>query len=243
MRRSILLLLVLVAFIIGCQKKTNNISTIINNQIVQIELPPLEYREYAQIIANDTRLYAEPVKDTQTVTILGKNIVVVIIDKKEIRNERNEIDVWYCVYTNTELKGWIKKEFLYIPERESEKDVNDYEDIDEYLIKSGANGTAEVNWFFYNDFTSKLSICLLETKSIIEYFGKWKLDKNIIEVSLEFNNKDGGANLQNLNALFTEINPKIRNIRSNNVDIEIDISPDLNWIWIYGINCSFYIME
>ncbi len=245
MRKNILLLVIALTFIVGCQKKAENIPPVVDDTIIEIELPPLESREYGQIITNDAYLYAEPVEDAQVVTYLEKNIVVLILDKKEIPNELNEVHTWYRVYKNTELNGWIKEQHLYIPEEKSNSsisDASDREDINEYVIKSAGNDTADINWSFYKDHTTKLSIYFLEVNSTIEYYGKWKLNNNIIDVTIELDNKNVGANLKNLKALFSQMNPKIKNIGNTEVDIEIDISPDLDWIWIYGIKCTAKIL-
>ena len=107
---------------------------------------------------------------------------------------------------------------------------------EEYLIQSGDNGKAGINWHFYKNYTFDLSIYILEIDSTLKFHGKWKLENNVISAIFDFDNIE--ADSQNIKALFTSANPKLKSMNKDQAVVEIDISPDLNWIWIYGIRCN-----
>ncbi|MBO7485268.1 MAG: hypothetical protein J6T84_04340 [Spirochaetaceae bacterium] len=242
MKKNILLLLIVSILIISCQKSNNQKTVIDEKTNEQIELPPLNNRKYGQIVSDSVELYLEPISNTQIIAIPEINTVVILLEKIEITDKTNKLETWYKVYTSNHQCGWVNEKFLYIPDQENK--ITDIEEkSEEYLIQSGDNDTAGINWHFSKNLSFKLSVYLLESDTSINYYGKWKLENNIIYVTFDLDNNNSEADTQNVKALFKGVNPKLKSINKNQAFVEIDISPDLNWLWIYGINCSVKTLQ
>lgn len=247
MERKIILLLIILVLMISCQKKDDKKTVIDENISEQIELPPLNDRQYGQIVTNNVEVHLEPITDAQVVTTLEIDKVVLLLRRKEVTDNTNKVETWYNVYTSNQQSGWINEKYLFIPNQNNESVSNQKNDnaliqLNEYLIQSEANGTADITWYFYKNLTFKLSVYLLELDTSVEFNGNWKLENNIIYITLDLDSNEIERDTQNIKALFTSVNPKLIAINTNQAFVEIDISTELNWIWIYGINCSVKIL-
>lgn len=120
MERKIILLLIILVLIISCQKKDDKKTVIDENISEQIELPPLNDRQYGQIVTDNVEVYLEPITDAQVVTTLEIDKVVLLLKRREVTDNTNKVETWYNVYTSNQQSGWINEKHLFIPNQNKE---------------------------------------------------------------------------------------------------------------------------